>query len=62
MRMARLQTGGGVGEPLVLSTIEEKIMSILGGESFAIGDRELEINPFHVIMFYDHFKFIWNCS
>ncbi|CAK1591806.1 unnamed protein product [Parnassius mnemosyne] len=39
------KTGGGA-EVVELSGVEERILTLLGGESFAIGDRHLEINPF----------------
>ncbi|CAK1597964.1 unnamed protein product [Parnassius mnemosyne] len=41
----RNKTGGGK-EVVELSEIEEKILALMGGESFATGDRHLEINPF----------------
>lgn len=48
MRLARQQTGGGAGEEITLSILEERIVTLMGGAEFAVGDRNLEINPFHV--------------
>ncbi|KAL0879751.1 hypothetical protein ABMA27_003464 [Loxostege sticticalis] len=45
--LARQRTGGGAKEePVALSSIEERIVALVGGENYAIGDREHEINPF----------------
>lgn len=49
--MARQRTGGGELEERFLSAIEERIVAIMGGESFVTGDRELEID-LHVFMFF----------
>lgn len=48
--MARQQTGGGELEEGFLSAIEERIISLMGGESFFTGDRELEID-LHVCIY-----------
>ncbi|XP_045498068.1 uncharacterized protein LOC123696098 [Colias croceus] len=45
---ARNKTGGGCESVVELSEVEEKILTLMGGEGFAIGDRHLEINPFEV--------------
>lgn len=37
--MARQRTGGGELEEGFLSAIEERIVAIMGGESFVTGDR-----------------------
>ncbi|XP_069364388.1 uncharacterized protein [Maniola hyperantus] len=42
---ARNKTGGEA-EAVELNELEEKILLIMGGESFATGHRHLEINPF----------------
>ncbi|CAG4993668.1 unnamed protein product [Colias eurytheme] len=46
---ARNKTGGGCESVVELSEVEEKILTLMGGEGFAIGDRHLEINPFEEI-------------
>lgn len=56
IRLARQQTGGGAIDEIIPSVIEEKNLSLMGGEEFAVGDRELEINPFHVVT---HFIFFF---
>lgn len=56
--MARQRTGGGELEEGFLSAIEERIVAIMGGESFVTGDRELEID-LHVFMFF-FFNFMKN--
>ncbi|XP_035447388.2 uncharacterized protein LOC118274116 isoform X2 [Spodoptera frugiperda] len=43
---ARRRTGGGIEDVPELSEIELKIQTIMGGESFGSGDRNLAINPF----------------
>ncbi|XP_037292197.1 uncharacterized protein LOC115455000 [Manduca sexta] len=43
IRMARQRTGGGELEERFLSAIEQRIIAVIGGERFFIGDRELEI-------------------
>ncbi|XP_045449953.1 uncharacterized protein LOC123668870 [Melitaea cinxia] len=46
---AMQRTGGGVDVDVVeLSDLEKRILTISGGLSFATGDRNLAINPFHV--------------
>lgn len=41
---ARRRTGGGCEEVAELTEVEERILSIMGGESFATGDGHLRIN------------------
>ncbi|CAG4945943.1 unnamed protein product [Parnassius apollo] len=37
---------GGRAEVVELTDLEERILTLMGGESFAIGNRQIEINPF----------------
>lgn len=52
---ARRRTGGGVEDVAELSTVEERILSIMGGENFATGDAHLGIQPFHVCLHNFHY-------
>lgn len=45
---ATRRTGGGVEEVVDISEVEERIIFLMGGESFASGDRHLAIDPFSV--------------
>ncbi|RVE52094.1 hypothetical protein evm_003372 [Chilo suppressalis] len=40
------QTGGGAGERLVLSELDNRLVAVMGGPCFASGDSELAVNPF----------------
>ncbi|XP_037297345.1 uncharacterized protein LOC119190166 isoform X2 [Manduca sexta] len=41
------RTGGGSADNLpTLSAIEKRLMAVMGGHEFAIGDRHLTVNPF----------------
>ncbi|CAG9790714.1 unnamed protein product [Diatraea saccharalis] len=45
---ARQKTDGGVENVVELTKVEERIISLMGRESFAVDDRHLALNPFSV--------------